>query len=87
MQEAQGYKQQTIALSQGEAQRFISVYDQYKQAPAVTRKRIYIDTMQSIFAGVDKVIVDTNGGPGVVPYLPLPRLRPSPARAVPSVAD
>jgi membrane protease subunit HflK len=87
VQEAQGYKQQAIALSQGEAQRFISVYDQYKQAPAVTRQRIYIDTMQSILAGVDKVIVDTNGGPSVVPYLPLPQLRPGRAGTVPSVAD
>jgi len=87
VQQAEGYKQQTIALSQGEAQRFISIYDQYKQAPEVTRRRIYIDTMQSIFAGVDKVIVDTNGGPGVVPYLPLPQLRPGRAGAVPSVAN
>ena len=88
VQQAEGYKQQAIALSQGEAQRFISIHDQYKQAPNVTRRRIYIDTMQSIFAGLDKVIVDSKGGPGVVPYLPLPQLRPGPAvRAVPPVAD
>jgi membrane protease subunit HflK len=88
VQQAEGYKQQAIALSQGEAQRFIAIHDQYKQAPNVTRRRIYIDTMQSIFAGLDKVIVDSKGGPGVVPYLPLPQLRPGPAvRAVPPVAD
>ncbi len=57
------------------------------QGPAVTRRRIYIDTMQSILAGVDKVILDTNRGSGVVPYLPLPQLRPGRVRAVPSVAD
>lgn len=88
IQQAEGYKQQTIALSQGEAQRFIAIYDEYKQAPNVTRRRIYLDTMQGIFAGLDKVIVDSRGGPGVVPYLPLPQLRPGPAvRAAPPVAD
>ena len=72
IQEAEGYKQQAIALSQGEAQRFISIHNEYKLAPAVTRRRIYIDTMQSVFAGVDKVIL---GADGVLPYLSLPQLR------------
>jgi len=89
VQEAEGYKQAVIARTQGEAQRFISIHDQYKQAPNVTRRRIYIDTMQSVLAGVDKVIVDTKGGPGVMPYLPLPQLRPrpSPGGPGPAVAD
>jgi modulator of FtsH protease HflK len=89
VQEAEGYKQAVIARTQGEAQRFISIHDQYKQAPNVTRRRIYIDTMQSVLAGVDKVIVDTKGGPGVMPYLPLPQLgpRPSPGGGASAVAD
>jgi modulator of FtsH protease HflK len=86
VQQAEGYKQQVIALTQGEAQRFIAIQKEYKQAPEVTRRRIYIDTMQSILAGVDKVILDTKAGPGVVPYLPLPQLRPGPTQAAPSVA-
>ncbi len=84
MQEAEGYKQQAIALSQGEAQRFISIHDQYKLAPAVTRRRIYIDTMQSVFGGVNKVIL---GADGVVPYLPLPQLQPRRTGAPPAIAD
>jgi len=84
VQQAEGYKQQVIALSQGEAQRFVSIHDQYKLAPAVTRRRIYIDTMQSVFGGVNKVIL---GADGVVPYLPLPQLQPGRSGAPPAIAD
>ncbi len=89
VQQAEGYKQQVIALTEGEAQRFISIHNEYKQAPNVTRRRIYIETMQSVLGGLDKVIIDNNGGPGVVPYLPLPQLQPrSPAvPTAPAVAD
>ena len=87
VQQAEGYKQQVIAVTEGEAQRFIAIHDQYKRSPEVTRRRIYIDTMQSILAGVDKVIIDTKGGPGVVPYLPLPQLRSGPSNAAPAIAD
>ena len=80
VQQGEGYKQQVTALAEGEAQRFIAIYEQYRKAPDVTRKRIYIDTMQGILAGVNKVIVDNKGGAGVVPYLPLPQLQ----RAVPA---
>jgi membrane protease subunit HflK len=87
VQQGEGYKQQVTALAQGEAQRFISIYDQYKKAPEVTRRRIYIDTMQGILAGVNKVIVDNKGGAGVVPYLPLPQLqRGAPAPSTPPSA-
>jgi membrane protease subunit HflK len=80
VQQAEGYKQQVIAVSQGEVQRFIGIYDEYKDAPGVTRRRIYIDTMQSILAGLNKVILDTGAGTGVVPYLPLPQLQPRAAQ-------
>jgi membrane protease subunit HflK len=81
LQEAEGYKQQVVAEAQGEAARFVSVYDQYKRAPEVTRRRIYLETMQGVLANMNKVIMDSKGGPGVVPYLPLPELRQgAPAR-------
>jgi modulator of FtsH protease HflK len=83
LQQADGYKQQVTAEAQGEAQRFLSVEEQYKKAPDVTRERIYIDTMQGIFAGMNKVIIDSKSGSDVVPYLVLPPLRQGVPRAVP----
>jgi membrane protease subunit HflK len=72
LQAAQGYRGQVIAESKGEADRFLKVYDQYKLAPDVTRKRMFIETMQRVLGDTDKVIIDQKAGPGVVPYLPLP---------------
>ena len=72
LQGAQGYRGQVIAESKGEADRFLKVYDQYKLAPDVTRKRMFIETMQRVLGDTDKVIIDQKAGPGVVPYLPLP---------------
>jgi membrane protease subunit HflK len=82
IQQAEGYKQQTVAEAQGEAQRFIAVYEQYRRAPDVTRRRIYLETMQQILSGMNKVIVDNQGGSGVVPVLPLPSLQGAPAATV-----
>jgi membrane protease subunit HflK len=87
VQQAEGYKRQVIALTQGEAERFIAIHDEYKHAPYVTRRRIYIETMQGILAGVDKVILKTNGGTGVVPYFLLPQLKPDLGGAMPSLAE
>ena len=72
-QEAEGYKQEVVARAQGDAARFISVYGQYKQAQDVTRKRMYLETMEKIFAGTQKIILDSKSG--VVPYLPLPEIK------------
>ena len=69
-QEAEGYKTQTVQEAQGQASRFEQVYDQYKNAPDITRERIYIETMESILAGADKTIIDKSGA-GVLPVLPL----------------
>ena len=77
LQEAEGYKEQTVQEAQGQASRFDQIYAQYKNAPAVTRQRIYIETMEKVLSGTDKVIVDDKGG--VVPYLPLGALAPSAA--------
>lgn len=73
-QEALAYKQRVIAEAQGEGQRFVSVYDQYRKAPEVTRKRMHLETMERLFGGMNKVIIDQSSG-GVVPYLPLPELQ------------
>jgi len=76
LQQAEAYKQEVIANSQGEAARFISVYNEYKLAKDVTAKRMYLETMESILRGTNKVLMDnTGGGQGVVPYLPLPELQ------------
>ena len=75
LQDAEAYRQQVIALAQGEAARFISVYNEYRQAKDVTRKRMYIETMQDILRGNNKVIIDDKAAGGVVPYLPLPELQ------------
>jgi len=75
VQEAEGYRLQTVAEATGQAARFNQIYDQYKKAPDVTRERIYLETMERVFGGMNKVIVDeTNGQQGVVPYLPLDAL-------------
>jgi len=50
------------------------VYEEYKKAPEVTRKRMYLETMERILGGTDKIILDSKGGQGVVPFLPLDQL-------------
>ena len=74
--EAQAYKEQVVARAEGAAQRFISVYDEYRQAKVVTKQRIYLETMEKVFQDMNKVVIDSGqGGAGVVPYLPLPELQ------------
>ena len=78
-QAAEAYREQTVAEATGQAARFLKIYEQYKIAPEVTRQRMYLETMERLFGGTDKIIVDTSknaGGSGVVPYLPLNELRP-----------
>jgi membrane protease subunit HflK len=75
VQDAQAYKQQVIAEASGEAARFTSVYDEYRKAPEVTRRRMYLETMSGILSGTNKVIMDDSAGRGVVPYMPLPGLK------------
>ena len=74
VQGAEGYREQTVAEAKGQASRFDQVYAQYKNAPGVTRERMYLETMEKLLGGADKVIVDDPAGHGVVPYLPLPQL-------------
>jgi membrane protease subunit HflK len=76
LEQAEGYRAQVVNGATGEASRFTAVLREYEKAPEVTRKRLYIETMEEIFSDVEKVIIDEkNGGQGVVPYLPLNDLR------------
>ncbi len=77
LQVAEGYRAQVINEAEGEASRFIAVYDEFAKAPEVTRKRLYLETMERVLGSVDKILIDegTGGGQGVVPYLPLNELR------------
>ena len=78
LQAAQGYKEQSIADATGQTARFLSVYEQYKKSPEVTRKRMYLETMEGVMGGADKIIIDSKSGQGVVPYLPLDQLTTKP---------
>ncbi len=78
LEQAEGYRSQTVNQAEGEASRFIAVYDEYAKAPEVTRKRLYLETIEKVYSDVNKVILDENsGGQGVVPYLPLNELTKS----------
>jgi membrane protease subunit HflK len=71
--DAEAYRQQVLALAQGETSRFDQVLEQYEHAPAVTRERMYLDTMEEVYKNAHKVIVDTKGS-GNMLYLPLDKL-------------
>jgi membrane protease subunit HflK len=83
-EDAAAYKNRVTQEAEGEAQRFISVYDEYAKAPQVTRERLYLETMESLLKGTNKVIVDESKGQGVVPYLPLPELQKRAPAAAPA---
>ncbi|MCB1931831.1 MAG: FtsH protease activity modulator HflK [Candidatus Accumulibacter sp.] len=72
-EEAEGYKQRVIANAEGDASRFTQIYTEYAKAPEVTRTRLYLDTMQQVYANTSKVLVDSKGQ-GNLLYLPLDKL-------------
>ncbi|MBD3625632.1 MAG: FtsH protease activity modulator HflK [Rhodobacteraceae bacterium] len=80
LEQAEGYRARVVNEARGEASRFVAVYDEYAKASEVTRKRLYLETLERVLAGVDKIVIDENiagsegGGSGVVPYLPLNEL-------------
>ena len=76
LQEADGYRQRVIANADGDASRFKQVLSENTKAPAVTRERIYIETMQQMLASTSKVMIDYKGG-GNLLYLPLDKLMQS----------
>ena len=75
LETAEAYRAQVVNGATGEASRFGAILNEYRKAPEVTRKRMYLETMEEVLGRVDKVIIDENGGSGVVPYLPLNELR------------
>lgn len=98
-QEAEAHKSSVVAQAEGDAQRFESVLTAYQKAPAVTRDRMYIETMQQVYSNVSKVMVDSKSGSNLL-YLPLDKLMQQsgapvaapapvvePAPALPPVAD
>jgi membrane protease subunit HflK len=83
-QEAQAYAAQVVNAAEGDASRFLSVYAEYAKAPEVTRKRMYLETMEQVLGSTNKVIMDGSANQGTVPYLPLNNLFLSEKAAKPS---
>ncbi len=82
IQQAEAYREQAVAEATGQASRFTQVYDEYRKAPAVIRERIFLETMERVLGGMDKIIIDQSGqGSGVVPYLPLSEMQRRPQTA------
>lgn len=81
LQESESYRAQQVNSAQGEASRFNAVLAEYVKAPDVTRKRLYLETMEGVLGDVQMFLVDTPNanGQGVVPFLPLNELRRPPA--------
>lgn len=74
-EDAAAYKNRVVEEAKGEAARFLSVYEQYALAPDVTRKRLFLETMEGVLRDSNKVIIENGqNGTGVVPYLPLPEI-------------
>lgn len=76
LEQAEGYRAQVVNQAEGEASRFVAVLTEYEKAPEVTRKRLYLETIEKVYSDVNKIIIDESaeGGQGVVPYLPLNEL-------------
>src|SRR3954464_5048314 len=88
LQVAEGYKGQAVAEAKGQSARFLKVYDEYKKAPDVTRQRIYLETMERILGGAEKLVYDGgNAGQNIVPYLPLSELTPRRPPAQPATTQ
>ena len=81
---AKAYSTQVVNVAEGDASRFLSIYAEYVKAPEVTRQRLYLETMEQVLGGMRKIIMDqSQGGQGIVPYLPLNDLiTPAPAKGV-----
>ena len=90
-EEAEGYRARVVATAEGDASRFRQVLTEYEKAPRVTRDRLYIDTMSTVYSNVSKVMVDSRDGSNLL-YLPLDRLlqqagTPVPVPGTPPATD
>lgn len=79
---AEAFKDQTVAEATGQAARFLKVYEEFRKAPEVTRQRLFLEMQERVLTGADKIILDSKGGSGVVPYLPLDQLQSKKPAAV-----
>ena len=86
VQEAEGYKEATVAVAQGEAERFSLLLGEYEKAPEITRKRLYLQTMESVFGRSRKVLLDADNS-GNILYLPLDQLTGSGRNVIPPVVS
>jgi len=68
---ATAYRDERIALAEGEAERFIQILEEYRKAPAVTRQRLFLETIERVLAGTEKFIIDPAVGGNLMPFLPL----------------
>ncbi|WP_265500795.1 FtsH protease activity modulator HflK [Paracoccus beibuensis] len=77
LEQAEGYRAEAVNTAAGEAARFNSIYEEYVNAPEVTRRRMYLETMEQVLGDVNKIIIGegVSQGSGIVPYLPLDQLR------------
>jgi len=75
VQAAEAYREAVVAEAGGEAERFNLIYAEYARAPEVTRRRMYLETMERVLNRSDKIIMDSEASQGVVPYLPLNELQ------------
>ena len=79
--DAEAYRQQTILEAQGQTAHYNQIYAQYKNAPGVTRERMYLETMERVLAPMNKTILDASGASAPVPYIALEPLQEKPAGA------
>ncbi len=73
IEEAQGYKEKVVATAEGDSQRFSKLVEEYKNAPDITRQRLYLESMQEVFSNVSKVMIEAKSGSNLL-YLPLDKL-------------
>ncbi len=73
LQEANAYRDRAIANSEGEAKRFLKLLEEYEKAPAVTRERLYLEAVESVYSNSNKVLMDVEGGNNLI-YLPLDQI-------------
>jgi modulator of FtsH protease HflK len=89
-EEAQAYKEQVVARSEGDAQRFEALLTEYRRAPAITRDRLYLETIEQVMSGASKVLIDTKSGNNML-YLPLDQMikqqKESRAQAAPVTSE
>jgi modulator of FtsH protease HflK len=75
-EDAEGYKASIVADAEGQASRFLAVYEQYKTAKDVTRERLFLEMMEQVLSNTNKIVIEGGqNGSGVVPYLPLPEIQ------------